>query len=101
MKNSELIKIDLALDNIKKIAEILENKRGFYIYYNEPTKSTKNVKIHRHDCGFCAWGSGMRINSEPGKNGVWIGPFKNSKKALEFAQNIIKPNKQSNHTCIK
>jgi hypothetical protein len=79
---------------------ILEKKRGYYLYYNEPTKLRKEVNIHLHTCGFCEWGSG-RQNAEPGRNGVWIGPFKTVNQAENFANQILKPNGLKNHTCIK
>ena len=102
MKNNELKALDNSIEQFKLASEILISKRGYYIYYNEPTKATKNVKIHTHVCGFCAWGSGRGVDSkESGKNGVWIGPFKTSKQARLFAENILKPVKISEHSCIK
>lgn len=101
MKNKDLKILDNLLEKLKLSSEILISKRGYYIYYNEPTKATKNVKIHTHDCGFCAWGSGRGIDTkESGKNGVWVGPFNNLKQARIFAENILNSVKISNHGCI-
>jgi len=86
MKRKELIQIDQSLDASVGRDSILISKRGFYIYYNEPNKDTKQIKIHSHICGQCAWGSGKIPKKEVGKNGVWIGPFKTTKQAEYFAK---------------
>jgi hypothetical protein len=54
----KLKKIDKLLDKSLEKDEILIKKRGYYLYYNEPNKNDKDIMIHKHDCGFCAWGSG-------------------------------------------
>ena len=42
MKNNELKDLDNSIEQFNLASEILINKRGYYIYYNEPTKATKN-----------------------------------------------------------
>lgn len=101
MKKEELYELDKSLKYFGDFGSILINKRGFYLYYNEPTKSTKEVNIHSHTCGFCMWGSGRgKQNAEPGRNGVWIGPFKTTVQAEKFAKEILKPHSLKTHTCI-
>jgi hypothetical protein len=101
MTKKQLIKIDKALNVAVIQDEILIKKRGYFIYYNDPTKKNKEVKVHIHTCGFCAWGSGNgRSSIKAGKNGVWIGPFEKPKQAKIFARETIKPIKVSYHTCI-
>lgn len=102
MKKTELNELDKALKFLGDFGTILEKKRGFYLYYNEPTKSTKEVNIHSHTCGFCRWGSGSgKQNTVPGRNGVWIGPFRTSYLARKFANGLLNPNSLQNHSCIK
>ncbi len=101
MTKTQLNEIDNALDKNIKRDEILINMRGYYIYYNEPNKKEKEIKIHSHNCGFCAWGAGRKTVKEVGKNGVWIGPFKTPEQAEEFACETIKLNKPTRHICIK
>lgn len=78
MKIKELKQLDTTLDNFNDIGQILKDKRGYYIYYNKPNKKEKPIKIHKHYCGECSWGSGKIKNKTTGKNGVWIGPFSNA-----------------------
>lgn len=87
MGRDELIQIDKNLDASVSKDSILISKRGFYIYYNEPNKETKEIKIHSHICGNCAWGMGKITIKEVGRNGVWIGPFQTCKQAEDFARN--------------
>ncbi len=102
MKKKELELLDKSLNSLRVSTEILMKKRGFYIYYNEPTKATKDFKIHSHSCGYCAWGSGNGSNfKEKGKNGVWIGPFKNVNQALKFGKTTLNLKKISEHLCVK
>jgi hypothetical protein len=102
MTQSEINDLDKVLKNIGNLCSILVRKRGFYLYYNEPTKLNKEINIHTHTCGFCAWGSGRgRKGTEPGRNGVWIGPFNTVKQAEKFAKEILKPSSLTNHSCIK
>jgi hypothetical protein len=102
MKKEELYELDKSLKHFGDFGSILTKKRGFYLYYNEPTKSTKEVNIHSHTCGFCKWGSGSgKQDTEPGKNGVWIGPFKTTTQAEKFANEMLKPHSSKTHTCIK
>lgn len=92
------------LDNSLKISDtkdkILINKRGFFVYYNEPTKKSKDIKIHTHNCGFCAWGSGRDTKLEAGRNGVWIGPFNTINQAENFITTILNSTQFSHHSCI-
>ena len=102
MKQTEQNELDKALKFLGDFGTILQKIRGFYLYYNEPTKSTKEVNIHSHTCGFCKWGSGSgRQNAEPGRNGVWIGPFKTTVQAEKFANETLKPHALKTHSCIK
>lgn len=92
------------LDNSLKISDtkdkILINKRGFFVYYNEPTKKSKDIKIHTHNCGFCAWGSGRDTKLEAGRNGVWIGPFNTINQAENFITTILNSTQFSHHSFI-
>ena len=99
MTTTQLKKIDVALDETIKQDRILIDKRGYYLYYNEPNKNRKDIKIHIHTCGFCAWGSGRNIKTEAGRNGVWIGPFSTKEQAENFAIKTINPDNISSHTC--
>ncbi len=86
MKNKELEKIDNLIGTLPLIQNILSDLRGIYIYYNEPTKDSREIVFHKHTCGHCAFGSGKRKKKTPGKNGVWIGPFSTSRQAEKFLQ---------------
>ena len=102
MKKKELELLDSFIDVLTTAIEILKKNRGFYIYYNEPTKNIKNIKVHSHLCGFCAWGSGRGVKlKESGRNGVWIGPFKNPKQAKLFGKNTLMQDNISEHKCVK
>ncbi len=92
-------RIDLMLDPQVEIDQILIKKRGFFLYYNEPNKKAKDVKVHLHSCGFCAFGSGRKTTQEPGRNGVWIGPFSNKEQAENFAKLTLNTNEVSCHQC--
>lgn len=87
MERNILMKINNELNTINVKDSILISKRGFYLYYNEPNKNRKEIKIHSHICGNCAWGSGKISNKEVGRNGVWVGPFQTCKQAQDFANN--------------
>ena len=99
MTTKQLQKIDVALDETCKQDQILIDKRGYYLYYNEPNKKRKDIKIHIHTCGFCAWGAGRDIKTEAGRNGIWIGPFSTKQQAKAFAKNILGIDNVSGHTC--
>ena len=101
MTKKELTKLDKSLDKTNEKDNILIKKRGYFVYYNEPNKKTKEIKIHKYNCGFCAWGSGRDTKKEAGRNGVWVGPFKTVIQAENFINNIINLDKQSSHTCVK
>ena len=102
MKTKELIKLDNSLNTLSEISNILIRKRGFYIYFNEPNKKVKQIKIHTHTCGNCNWGSGKRSLSEAGRNGVWIGPFSEVGQAEKFIYDFFGANNniKFKHTCI-
>ena len=86
MKTKELKTIETNLEMLTNISKILKAKKGFYIYFNAPTSNTRVIKIHKHTCGYCAWGSGNgRDSKETGKNGVWIGPFSKITQAKAFS----------------
>jgi hypothetical protein len=96
----QLQKIDAELEIPVKKDEILIRKRGYFLYYNEPNKKRKEVKIHIHTCGFCAWGSGNGRNPiQAGRNGVWIGPFSKKIQAETFSKNILGLDNVTSHTC--
>jgi hypothetical protein len=84
MKKSELEKVDNLVDDFLNIGEILKAQRGIYIYYNKPTKNSREIVLHRHSCGYCAFGSGTKTEKTPGKNGVWMGPFSKVSQAISF-----------------
>ena len=43
MTTKQLQKIDVALDETCKQDQILIDKRGYYLYYNEPNKKRKDI----------------------------------------------------------
>ena len=81
---TELKRLEKSLDTLTLGINLLKKGIGFYIYYNKPTENSRNFKIHFSNCGNCAWGTGKISNAEPGKNGVWLGPFENPMQAKEF-----------------
>lgn len=99
MTSKQLIELNNSLDPKSKKDKILIDKRGYYLYYNDPNKKLKDIKVHIYTCGFCAWGSGRDISKEPGRNGVWIGPFRTPEQAEAFAVNILNIENVSRHTC--
>ena len=99
MTNNKLIELNNSLDPESKKDKILIDKRGYYLYYNDPNKKLKDIKVHIHTCGFCAWGSGRDIGKESGRNGAWIGPFSTPEQAEMFAVNILNIEIVSCHTC--
>lgn len=100
MTTRDLTILDTSLSTSDTKDKILIRKRGFYIYYNEPNKSSKEIKIHTHNCGFCAWGSGRDVQVEAGRNGVWIGPFNTIIQAENFITTILNSTQFSRHSCI-
>lgn len=54
----------------------------YYVYENW---THKKAVIHLADCGFCNQGKGNHKNTT-NKNGQWLGPFKNEKKAKLIAK---------------
>jgi hypothetical protein len=102
MKANELQKINNSLSIEDKKDKILIEKRGYFLYYNDPNKKVKDIKVHRYDCGFCAWGSGNGRESKiVGRNGVWIGPFDTVEQAEYFTMNVINIDKVSIHSCCE
>jgi hypothetical protein len=100
MKTKELQRIDSNLETLSNISKILKAKKGFYIYFNAPTSGTRVIKIHKHTCGYCAWGSGNgRDAKETGKNGVWIGPFSLKEQAKKFANSFFQEEDIPLHSC--
>jgi hypothetical protein len=90
MDRNSLITLDNILeDRTDDSSKILKYKRGFYFYFNEPNKDVKNLKIHKHLCGNCAWGSGKINNADSGRNGPWIGPFESVDYIRSFVQTNI------------
>lgn len=100
MSKKELTALDVSLCTSDTKDKILIRKRGFYVYYNEPNKNSKEIKIHTHNCGFCAWGSGRDMKLQAGRNGVWIGPFNTLKQAENFITTILNTTQFSQHICI-
>lgn len=100
MTTRDLTILDTSLSTSDTKDKILIRKRGFYIYYNEPNKSSKEIKIHTHNCGFCAWGSGRDAQVEAGRNGVWIGPFNTIIQAENFITTILNSTQFYRHSCI-
>ncbi|MCX6291533.1 MAG: hypothetical protein NT126_07185 [Bacteroidetes bacterium] len=89
MTIEKLKQIDDSLNgNNSSEAKILKNLRGYYFYYNEPTIKDRKNLIHIHFCGRCAYGTGILKdeNKEPGKNGVWIGPFSTVTQVNQFVK---------------
>jgi len=98
MDRKKLIVIDKTLGH-SSVEKILKEKRGLYIYYNKPNRKTKILKIHKHFCGECAWGSGKFPGKKVGKNGVWIGPFSNEKNVETFITNNLAELKNKIERC--
>jgi hypothetical protein len=84
MDPKTLTMLDKTLESTEHVAEILIQKRGLYLYVNHPNKKSKDLIIHKHTCGHCAWGSGKQGEKEPGKNGVWMGPFSTDEQVKEY-----------------
>ena len=82
MTNQQLTILQNSLDESNLKDKILINKMGYYIYYNEPNKKSKEVKIHIHNCGFCAWGSGRDTTKET-EHGLALSPNRNKLKNLQ------------------
>ena len=101
MTIEELKEIDNGLHQFDAKDKILIDKRGYFLYYNEPNRATKDVNIHVHFCGFCAWGAGTNRDSEPGRNGVWIGPFSEIEQAQTFAENVLNELNYTTHSCCE
>ena len=92
MANKEsLINLEKSLDIILLGAEVLKKGIGFYVYYNKPNENRRDFVIHKSSCGQCAWGTGKIPGSQPGKNGVWIGPFSNINQATAFINENFNP----------
>lgn len=102
MDRKKLLGLDKKLRSDVLSENILIKKRGFYIYYNEPNKSKRTIKIHQHFCGQCSWGAGKMSKSESGKNGVWIGPFSKFNFVTDFIQSNFPSlfDQIQNCTCI-
>ncbi len=90
-KTAELKKLEKSLEVISIGLEILRKGIGYYVYYNKPNENKRIFKIHFSNCGQCAWGSGKITNAEPGRNGVWIGPFNGTNQAKVFLNDNLKP----------
>jgi hypothetical protein len=99
MYSRDLKAIDVRLDPKVGSDLILINKWGYFLYYNEPNKKVKDVKVHIYNCGFCAFGSGRDATQEPGRNGVWIGPFSSKEQADNFATLVLNISTVSSHSC--
>ena len=100
MTKTDLTLLDTLLSTSDTKDKILIRKRGFFIYYYEPNKNSKEIKIYTHNYGFCAWGSGRDVEVEAGRNGVWIGPFNTILQAENFTTTILNSSQFSRHTCI-
>jgi len=87
----ELQKLENSLNVISLSVEILKKGLGYYIYYNKPNEKTRNFIVHKSTCGQCAWGTGKIPESEPGRNGVWIGPFTKKNQASQFINENFSP----------
>jgi hypothetical protein len=85
MSQQTLDEINNDLNQKDSKDDILRRLRGFYFYYNEPNEATHTILIHREQCGFCRFGAGTKRNSEPGRNGAWVGPFSTPEQAEQFA----------------
>lgn len=71
---------------------------NYYIYHNWQADGDK-CTIHKADCKNCNSGLGKQKNTEPGRNGVWIGPFSELIQAENYlSRKIINP-KIKNHNC--
>ena len=101
MLTKTLMTIDKSINSPSPIAQILRAKRGYYIYFNEPNKKSKKLLIHKHTCGQCAWGSGKIKVKEPGKNGVWLGPFSRQSQASAFVTTYFPAYQEKLHKCVQ
>lgn len=73
MTRKEIKKARKLLKTFSILSQIIENKEGYYYYYN--WQAGQENRLHYCECGHCAFGSGKHENVEQGNNGVWIGPF--------------------------
>jgi hypothetical protein len=101
-KKEELIALEKWLDSLKIGFNLLKKGIGYYVYFNKPTQKSRIFKIHHSSCGNCAWGTGKISKANPGKNGVWLGPFENPMQAKEFMiieLNIAQQNIENCNCC--
>ena len=88
MKKKEIQDARILLKSNQVFNKIISHKVGYFYYFN--WQSDQENKLHYCECGHCAFGSGKREDSEQGKNGVWIGPFKDRLIAKEVLKKYIK-----------
>lgn len=67
-----------------------------YYVYEDWRASPDKAVIHRFNCGHCDGGEGTNKPKEPGRNGLWHGPFATHRDALQFAE---KPGRDDVHSC--
>jgi len=101
MERKELKYLSSNLDDKQLKDKILFLKKGLYVYFNEPNKGSKKLKIHSHFCGNCAWGSGKIPDKKVGLHGVWMGPFTDEDDIKVFLNNNLKEfiNKLNKRRC--
>lgn len=61
----------------------------YYIYTNWKDKEKTSNKLHHWSCGDCRMGLGKHRSANTGENGVWIGPFKTRKQAIDFSDSFL------------
>lgn len=101
MTREILRKLDRSLNSKDEAHKILIGKRGYYIYFNEPNKKDRIIKIHKHFCGECCWGKGKIKHSSSGRNGIWIGPFSNINFIKNFTNIYFKDYEFRECSCTK
>ncbi|HTL82631.1 MAG TPA: hypothetical protein VL651_13050 [Bacteroidia bacterium] len=84
MTREILLKLDAALKKESPAENLLISKRGYYFYWKKSDKCPSAIRIHRHDCGYCAWGSGKIRKTKSTRTGRWIGPFRNIALVKKF-----------------
>lgn len=87
MTKNEIRQARKLLRDFSTLSRILDNKVGFYYYYNWQARQTN--KLHYCECGHCAFGSGKHEEVDLGDNGVWIGPFISRDTARNTLLNVF------------
>ncbi len=72
----------------------------YFLYQNWRAKKKSSPVLHNATCKNCNYGSGKLSKSNPGKNGVWIGPFTSVSLSKDYVTKIINGNIKYCSFCI-